>query len=303
MGPEDVPYSRVTLEMIEEFGVDPAEFTTVFHPLDHVEVGTGITDVVFTYVGASPEKVEAQIREGARVFSFDDASLDGKGSRVDGLLLRHPRLRSFVIPRNTFDRYPEEPVLTVAVTITLVTRESMDEGVVFDLVSAVFDRSSYLFERHPLLGFLSVDMERMALNFPLHEGTLQYLNRDQPTFIERYAEVLALAFSVGVVLLGAASSVSRMLRRRKKDRIDVYYERVLEIAARRAERGDGDEDRGGDGTEGAVEAAARRREPEELRERAVRQLRDERLEASESFSIFLDLVHHEIDRCRRTEIR
>lgn len=114
---------------------------------------------------------------------------------------------------------------------------------------------------------------------------MQYLNRDQPTFLERYAELVALLFSVAVVLLGAAGSVMRMLRRTKKDRIDVYYQKVQDVEQRLLDSED--------------DVRAAQRELEQLKALAVQQLQEERLQANESFSIFLDLLHHQVARLEK----
>ena len=153
VGPKDSSYSQIMLQIIEAFGVDAGTFTPVHHPLNELDLEA--MDVAFTFVGANPTEIEKHIKAGARIFSFDDAALDGKGSRVDGYLLKSPGFRSFIIPKSTFDEYPEEPVLTLAVTMTLISRGDMEPAMVYDFVSAVFNRSSALFRKNPVLGFLS----------------------------------------------------------------------------------------------------------------------------------------------------
>jgi len=97
--------------------------------------------------------------------------------------------------------------------------------------------------------------------------------------------LVALLFSVAVVLLGAAGSVMRMLRRTKKDRIDVYYQKVQDVEQRLLDSED--------------DVRAAQRELEQLKALAVQQLQEERLQANESFSIFLDLLHHQVARLEK----
>ena len=280
VGPKDMIHSEVALSLIRDFGVDPSSFTPVYTPLDEMKVIGGEMDVMLTFAGADRKRIEDQIQSGAKLFSLGDVALDRKGSRVDGFLLRNPQFDSFIIPRNTFENYPEEPILTLAVMVVLVTRRDMGEDVVYELVATVLESSNHRARRNPLLGFLSSEFDATRLSFPLHEGTRQYLNRDQPGFLERYAEVMALVFSLVIVVAGVLGSANRLLKRTKKDRIDVYYQAIRKVEEKPLENEE--------------EIRAGIRELRELKARAVRQLQEERLEANESFTIFLDLLHYAV---------
>ncbi len=65
--------------------------------------------------------------------------------------------------------------------------------------------------------------------FPVHTGTSAYLNRNQPSFWERYAEVVGLGASIIAVIAGAVSRYYSRWRQRRKDRIDEYYLRVMTL--------------------------------------------------------------------------
>ena len=289
VGPKELRHSQLMLDLIRGFGIDLGIFHPVYTPLAEMDVLGDQMDVLFTFAGTDLARIERQLINGAKLFSFDDYTLRGKGSTVDGFLLRHPNFQSFIIPKNTFDRLPETPILTLAAEMLLISSQDADESEVYDLVSTVFDNASYLSQQNPVLGFLSFDFDEAKLSFPLHEGTRQYLNRDQPSFLERYAEVFALVFSVIVVVFGLLSSASRVLKKRKKDRIDVYYEKILHLEQRSFPN------------EQAIRQALG--ELSELKIRALRQLQHEKLQADESFTIFLDLVHQtRLDLEKKLEI-
>ena len=281
VGPQELLHSTMMLSLLRDFGFASDTFEPVYTPLSEMSVHDERMDVLLTFVGADRSRLETEIRRGARIFSFDDPQLQGRGSTVDGLLLKRPNLQSFVIPKNTFDRFPRDPVLTLSVTVTVITSSETSDAVVFDLVSGILENAHVLSQRNPLLGFLTGQIDEARLNFPLHEGTRQYLNRDQPSFLERYAEVIALLITLTVLGFGILRTGRTMLRRRKKERIDLHYERVQEIAA----RSHPDEESRREG----------QRELRELRARAVEQLRDERLPADESFTILLDLIQQALN--------
>ena len=284
VGPRELRHSEAILEIFEGFGVSRESFTPVFTPLGEMRLDTGVMDVFATFLGADLSRIRDQIRRGGKIFSLDDYRLDGKGSRVDGFVLRNPDYHSIVIPKNALGAYPQEPVLTLALTVVLVTSKHTPDTLVYDVAETVLENAHTLSRRNPLLGFLSRRMNEMHLNAPLHEGTKQYLNRDQPSFLEKYAEVIALMVTIGVLAVGAAGSANKFWKRRMKDRIDVYYQGVQDVEERVAA--------------GALEAAEAEKELFELRRRAVVQLQQEKLVVDESFSIFLSLVHSSLSRLR-----
>ncbi len=103
--------------------------------------------------------------------------------------------------------------------------------------------------------------------------------------MERYANIFALIFSIVLVLGAASGSINRIFRRRKKDRVDVYYQDVMEVASRPSKTQN--------------EKRNCLEELQSLKTRAIQQLQNEKLVADESFIIFLKLVHHEIRRFER----
>ena len=64
---------------------------------------------------------------------------------------------------------------------------------------------------------------------PLHDNARRYIDRDGPGFIERYVEVLALAFTIAVSLVSGAIALYRHRTQVRKDRVDHYYTRLIDI--------------------------------------------------------------------------
>jgi TRAP-type uncharacterized transport system substrate-binding protein len=276
VGPRELQHSSVVLEILEGFGVARDRFTPVYTPLGEMRITSGKMDAFITLLGTGPARIRSELAAGMQLFSFDDVELANRGSRVDGFLLRNPAYQSFILPKNAFGRYPSEPVLTLEAMVTLVAHEDLPASVAYDIVESLIGNTNRLARRDPLLWRRSTSIDESTLNFPLHSGTRYFLNRDEPSFLERFAEVIALGVSLVVLSLGAMRSANEILRRRRKGRIDGYYRAVQEI-----------EQRGGGCPE---ELGERLRELKELESRALDQLQAERLDANASFSIFLDLV-------------
>jgi len=79
---------------------------------------------------------------------------------------------------------------------------------------------------------LNESVNQASFLYPMHRGSGAYLRRGQPTFFERYAELMAYAFSIGAVLFGALQAIRRRIMARKKERIDQYFLDYLDIRSR-----------------------------------------------------------------------
>ena len=162
---------------------------------------------------------------GWKFFSIGDIDLYGKGSTVEGYCLRNPQYYPFVIPSGTYGAYPETPILTIAQDVLLITDREKDSEMVYDLVSDIFGHKQYLSQKNVVFSTLTENFDRGRLIFPLHEGTEEFLARNEPSIFERYAELVGLVFSILVVLAGVFANA----RQRRKDRIDKYYLRAMKL--------------------------------------------------------------------------
>lgn len=236
-------------------------------------------EVLFLFRPISPS-VTSQIEGRFRFFSIGEPSQLGHGAIVEGLALEHPQLEPFVIPAQTYGWANPDAVLTASVTTLLVGREELPAPLVYDLVEAIVDHKQELATVHAsLFGGISSDFDPDNLNFPLHPGGRDYLARDEPSLVERYAEVAGVSFSVTLAVLSAVFGGIRWRERIKKNRIDAYYARVLKLRA--AALQDASEQTFADAI-----AEVRRIEQE-----AFQALIDERVAADESFRIFITLAN------------
>ncbi|MFW5658583.1 MAG: TAXI family TRAP transporter solute-binding subunit, partial [Bacteroidota bacterium] len=190
-----------------------------------------------------------------------------------------------------YGRYPEAPILTVAVDAMLLAHRDVDPTVVSDLIRVIMEDKPMLSHYNILLGQISDDFDFNGLDFPLHPGAVQYLERDKPTFLERYAEVLALFLTLTVVGAGGYRRYQQRLNQQKKDRIDVYYKKLLEI------------ERDAPSLNTLAEIEAMEDKIQQLRRHAFDALIVERLRADESFRIFVTLSNDVLRELERRKLR
>jgi len=186
-----------------------------------------------------------------------------------------PQIQSVVIPPNAYGPLNPDAIITLGVTTILAGRSVLNNELVHDLVKMVAEERAELAKSHAaLFNGVKSDFSAAALNFKVHQGALDYVNRDSPDVFERYAELWTLVITLLLATLSGLVAFVRWRRQAKKDRIDLYYQELLVIRDRLP-----------------VSSTAERAEMlvsvKQIEARAYQQLINEQLLANESFSIFL----------------
>jgi len=266
----------------DQLNLEPSEYELVDDPNDEVEV-------IFLFRPISPS-VTARIEDDYDFFSLGEVAELGKGATVEGLSFIYPQMEPFVIPSRSYGHANPEAVLTTSVTTLLVAREDLATPRIHDLAEALIDNKQQLALVHPsLFHGITERFNVDSINFPLHDGAQDYLDRDEPGFFERYAELAGFSFTVSLALLSGLVGIARLRQRVKKNRIDGYYARVLRIRAETLKQ-----------TE-PIDWEAMSERIREVESEAFDELIDERLLADDAFRIFLTLSRetlHDFERRR-----
>lgn len=257
------------IDILAFFDVPEGSYTIQDNPFD-VDVLIGFTDII------KPEYLRTL--KGYRIFSLDKVEKLGNGSKVDAINLVYPKIRPFIIPQQTYSQYTDQSILTIYDDIILMTNKNLDQDLAYRITKALFTNSQRFNDISPLInrGF-NENFNRMELNAPLHEGARIYLDRDEPSYLERYAEVIGLTFSILIALISGIFTLSKVVGQKKKDRIDVFYEDLLKIRNAIPDMKTLQEVRNG-----LVKIKNYRKE-------AFHLLVDEKLKANESFRIYMEL--------------
>ncbi len=273
----------VAERVVEHFGVVVGE--DVGLPPDEVASGLidGTIDAAFM-LSAIPSNLVEDLcaRDAVRFLSLGDPQ--ERGNEADALALVFPSLTSEVIPRSTYARLPENPVATIQVAALLVVSSDLDDGFVTTLTTTLFANRSRLIEtdseRVVAARRIREKFQPDAVLIPYHEGAVAYYRRAEPAFIVEYADTLSFGLTVLVGVFSIGVAAREWMRRRMKNRIDVFYVEVEELTT---EIDDLSIDR----------LVAHRKALGELQRRAFAELVAERLEANESFTIFQDYLASE----------
>lgn len=205
-------------------------------------------------------------------------------SSVVGFCTQYPQAVPYVIPKGIFNGFPKAPVATFAVYDVLICNKNLEPEVVYDLTESIFNAKARLALDNFEFGLLSEDFNDHNFLFPLHPGVVDYQTRDQPSFLERYSEAVGLFVSLVVIATGAISTSYNKLKQRKKDKVDEYYKYVLKIS-----------DKAHESMVTSKELERYLNELFMIRNHAFQLLVDERVEANNSFVIFLMLLQSTVE--------
>jgi TRAP-type uncharacterized transport system substrate-binding protein len=233
-------------------------------------------DILILFAPISPDHRDELA--GFQLYSLATPAEIGTGSVVDAAALLNPPLRPFIIPATTYGSSNAGPVVSVAVDKMLVARGDLDASVVYDLIDEISRLRPALSAPRPgLFETLEDNLDLQNSTFVLHTGTQDYLQRDEPSVYERYSGIAEVVVTLLIALVSASFAGIRILRIRRKNRIDTFYSAALQLRNRLAVATSADD------------MASAVRELRELQDEAFAQLVNEKLAADDSFRIFITL--------------
>jgi TRAP-type uncharacterized transport system substrate-binding protein len=183
-------------------------------------------DVIFAFTDLLTFE-ELRDLKGYKLFSIDNIDNLGKGSLVESICTRHPQFEPYIIPRDLYGNFNEIPILTVKVEALLVCRADLESKLVYKIIQALSENNQTIKDINPLLYEFSSDFDPRELTFTLHPAARDYLDRHEPSFFERYAELFGVLVSVFVALASSIYTITQWREKRRKNKIDVYYSKLL----------------------------------------------------------------------------
>ena len=278
--------AQFTQKILKEFGIDTSEYIPVYSANENNVCGKNI-DVSCSFTSFNNGRIINMLKQKHnRLYSLGNTGYVFNGSSADGICKKLWTAKPLVIPKNTYYSKPSEPVLTVSVYTSLLCRTGIDDAFIQKLTETLVQKKSILIKDNPVINQISEENLNGTHYFPLHQGVHQYLDRYKPSFIERYAESIALFLSIAIILSGAIKTYAKWNKQRKKDRIDVYYEEVLQI------------DQLIKTTQNRDVLKQNQEKLDEIRNRAFVNLIKEKLSADESFRIFTDITRDVMNRIK-----
>lgn len=221
------PPSGAAHRLIVQLALDSGIRNDEFQILDNPWVTT--PDVYFIFGGLLTD-ASIRLLDGYTLFSFADKNDTQGGSVADAIVFRHHHLKTFLIPKGTYYSLSDQPVLTLSIRTVMISHERFPTDLAQTIATNLFNNAQEYSMEYPLvMRELNTRFNPIDLMFPLHEGSRRFLNRDEPGFIEKNIDVIALVFTL---LFALGSGVFTLYRRHlqvKKDRVDLYFSKLLVV--------------------------------------------------------------------------
>ena len=201
----------------------------------------------------------------------------------EALKLSYPFIHPVTIPSGVYPTgpgrgLPFRAIKTVGTKVVLACNSELEAQDGYEITRLIDCSKAEFTKAHPLFGQMS-SPKSILLQHPIHEGAQLHYDREKPSFIQEWADTIALIFSLIAVAWGAAKAVGRIYLQKLKDNLDKFFAKVDRITSELIE---------GVEPKRAKEIA---KELHMIRRETTKKLIAEELAADDSFVIFQRQLH------------
>ncbi|MHB2211763.1 TAXI family TRAP transporter solute-binding subunit [Methylobacterium sp. CM6257] len=155
----------------------------------------------------------------------------------DAILQRFPELQSVTIPAGTFGgrpKRPDEEVRTVGASYRLMARGTVSRVAVASATQHLFEWRSRLASAAPVAKLMKAPdfdttVAATSARLPNHPGAVDYFEREQQTFLDRYEDYIYLFAFFGGTIGSGFAWLGQRLARKRRERVDFVLDRLLDI--------------------------------------------------------------------------
>ena len=155
----------------------------------------------------------------------------------EAILQRFPELQSVSIPAGTFGgrpKRPEEDVKTVGASYRLMARGSVSRVAVASATQHLFEWRSKLASIAPIAKLMKAPefdttVAATSARLPNHPGAVDYFEREQQTFLDRYEDYIYLFAFFGGTIGSGIAWIGQRLARKRRERVDIVLDRLIEV--------------------------------------------------------------------------
>ena len=156
---------------------------------------------------------------------------------AEALSLRFPVFTEMKIPAGAFGGRPKKPaeeLTTIGVSYRLMASTRTDRGPVSEVTANLFRLRSRISAATATINLLKPPDTESATSaaLPVHPGAVDYLNREQLTFMDRWGDWLWLGLFAGGALTSVFAWISQLFARKKREAVDEVLERLSSLLAR-----------------------------------------------------------------------
>lgn len=155
----------------------------------------------------------------------------------DAILQRFPELQAVTIPAGTFGgrpKRPDEEIKTVGASYRLMARGTVSRVAVASATQHLFEWRSRLASAAPVAKLMKAPdfdttVAATSARLPNHPGAVDYFEREQQTFLDRYEDYIYLFAFFGGTIGSGIAWIGQRLARKRRERVDFVLDRLLDI--------------------------------------------------------------------------
>src|SRR3954453_5917561 len=152
----------------------------------------------------------------------------------EALALKWPALTTMTVPAGSLNgrpELPEEEVKTVSVSYRLMARVGLDRGPVSKVTQYLFQMRSRIARTAPAINLMKApENETMtSAALPNHPGAVDYFNREQESFMDRYGDWLWLLLFAGGGISSVLAWMAEVFARKRRGLVDEVLDRLTSL--------------------------------------------------------------------------
>jgi hypothetical protein len=152
----------------------------------------------------------------------------------EALALKWPALTMMKVPEGSLSgrpALPEEEVETVNVSYRLMARVGLDRSPVSKVTQYLFQMRSRIARSAPSVNLMKApENETMtSAALPNHPGAVDYFNREQESFMDRYGDWLWLLLFAGGGISSALAWIGEVFARKRRELVDEVLDRLTSL--------------------------------------------------------------------------
>lgn len=156
---------------------------------------------------------------------------------AEALSLRYPVFTQMTIPAGAFGgrpKVPSEELTTIGVSYRLMAGSRVDRRPVSELTANLFRLRSRISSDTATINLLKPPDTDSATSaaLPVHPGAIDYLNREQLTFMDRWGDWLWLGLFAGGGVSSVLAWINQFFARQKRAAVDEVLEDLANLLAR-----------------------------------------------------------------------
>ncbi len=216
-------------KLIKHYGLNPSDVQGIPLPpaAAQAQFRQGQVDGLFRSIAPGNQGMQALIQATqARLVPVD---------QVAALQLTYPYLQRLNIPKGLYSGNPAIPpqdLTAASVRALLLTHQDVDPELIYLLTRTLYEYRNELSALNPRAAAISPTTSADSLGLPLNPGAEAYYTKNEPTFLERYAESIALLITVAGITISCLWQLRLYLARKQKNRADAYNLKVLDLVDR-----------------------------------------------------------------------